>query len=173
MNNLESGLYLPIRFYLAQSEQDRNKRHSTGVALTELNYPYVDCVSLAPFQVSFPSGSMLKTVLLYATCVDDGVLIPLTLQTTDYHEIIRSDGMYFFSYLGTGNFSGVLSNGLHYLTLAIVIGEESNDFYSDLFMIKNCAETQYDTTEYRMYDTRDSRSGKLRLVDATDLRITK
>jgi len=176
MNNLESGLYLPIRFYAEQSEQDRHKRHSLGVSLTELNYPYVDCTSLAPFQVSFMSPTVASEILLYAKCADTDELISLTLQPTDYHEIVNSDGIYYFSYLGSGNFAGDLNNGLYYLVIVIVVGEESNNFYSDLFMIKNCADAEpYDIGEYRAFvsGSQIRSDDNLRAIDTTDLRITK
>jgi len=174
MNNLESGLYLPIRFYHKLSEQDRLKRHSVGVALTELNYPYVDCSTLAPFQVSFSSGDVITGITLFAYCIGSTESVELSYSASDWQEFTSDDGIYYLSYLGTSDFTGLLSNGLYYLELSLAFSDTSLTFYSDLFMVGNCISEAYETSEYRVTDQRIGISTEfMRLIDTTDLRITK
>lgn len=172
MTDLESGLFLPIRFYNASTEQDRYKRHSTGVALTEYNYPYVDCVSLAPFQLSYTKDVGALTVEFNAYCADNNTQISLTFNAAEWQEYISSNGTYYLSYLGEGDFTGELSNGTYYFGVAITFTDsERIEFYSDLFRVKNCDDTAYEIEEYRVHSPK---VGELkRAIDATDLRITK
>ncbi len=171
MNDLESGLFLPIRFYYQQTEQDRFKPQSEGVALTELNYPYVDCVSLAPFQVTYVNNVLALGVHLNAFCADSGEMISLTYNSAHWQEFIDTDGVYHLSYMGTDDFTGELNNGLYYLGVVIQFSNGSPYFYSDLFMIKNCSDTPYDTEEFRVHSPK---VGTLyRTIDGTDLRIVK
>lgn len=176
MNDLESGLFLPIRFYYQQTEQDRYKPQSYGVALTELNYPYVDCVSLAPFQLNTVSATLSDSVLFYAVCADSEELISLVYDSAHWQEYIDSEGIYHLSYLGDDNFTGELSNGLYYFIVAIVWpgGGATANFYSDFVMINNCTDAAYDITEFRTYSEKVAQSNDLlRSINTTDLRITK
>lgn len=167
---LESGLLLPIRFYWNISEQDRYKRHSQGVALTELNYLYVDCTKLAPFQISFMNDSTALGIEMDIVCANGTVVTPLPYDASKWHEYV-ADGMYYLSYLGNDDFSGLTSNGLHYLVVTITTPIGDRSWYSDLFMIANCSTTPYEDDNYRTWTGADRTS--LRKVDATDLRIFK
>lgn len=171
MNNLESGLYLPIRFYQYQTEQDRFKRHSTGVALTELNYPYVDCEKLAPFQVTYLNNVLALGVHFNAFCADTNEMISLPYNSAHWEEHIDDSGIYHLSYLGTDDLSGYLSNGLYYFGIVITFSNGSPYFYSDLFMVANCGTTAYETEEFRVWNA--SSGDYKRLINITDLRITK
>jgi len=169
MSELESGLLLPIRFYNALSEQDRYKNQSKGVSLTELNYPFVDCSKLAPFQLYTPSldYSMSISIQFKAVCADTEQVITLPYDGTKWLEEATDNGNY-WSYLGNDDFSGLLNNGLFYLTVNIVFGDGNMlKFYSDLFMIGNCAEASYDTDEFRLW----GKGNDFRSIDLTDLRI--
>lgn len=171
MSNLESGLFLPIRFYLKETEQDRYKRHSLGVALTELNYPYVDCKTLAPFQVSYDSPIYSELILFYAACADTGELTSLDVNSEHWKENIENGNEYSLSYLGSDDFSGVLSNGMYYLIVVVSFsGEVTADFFSDMIMISNCG-AENDTDEFRIHSKQPG--ANFRAIDVTDLRITK
>lgn len=171
MNNLESGLFLPIRFYQYMTEQDRYKPQSEGVALTELNYPYVDCKTLAPFQVKFNSLSTALGVTFTAYCAESHEAIDLAYNASHWHEYIDDNGNYYLSYLGTDDFSSDISNGLYYFKVSIQFSGETPYFYSDLVMIGNCGETPYDIDEFRLHIQNDDTA--VRAIDTTDLRITK
>jgi len=171
MNNLESGLFLPIRFYQYMTEQDRYKPQSEGVALTELNYPYIDCKTLAPFQLRFSSFSTALGVTFAAYCAESHTETSLAYNAAHWNEYIDSEGNYFLSYLGTDDFTGDLTNGLYYFKVTIQFSGPTPYYYSDLVMINNCEETPYEIEEYRVYSPE---VGELyRAIDATDLRIIK
>ena len=97
---IETGLFLPIRFYASIAEQDRFKRTSEGVALPNEVYIFVDCKSLAPFQVIVPSisdqsGGELQLIGTDITlvCVD-GERIALPYNATHWQsEIIVANGL--------------------------------------------------------------------------------
>lgn len=105
MNELESGLLLPIRFYNKIEEQDRYKNQSKGVALTELNYPYVDCTKLAPFQIKPLFNDFAESVTVEIVCADTGEKTNLPYDATKWDEQIDSDSVYSLSYLGNSDFS--------------------------------------------------------------------
>ena len=142
MSGLETGLLLPIRFYRTLAEQDRYKNQSLGVALTELNYPYVDCTKLAPFQVnvsdSFTEIDFPMEYSLTAICVDTGERINLPINITHWSQLIYGD-TYSLSYFGTDDFTGLLSNALYYLEIyADFEAWGVTYFYSDLFRTFGC-----------------------------------
>lgn len=174
MDNIETGLYLPIRFYQTSTEQDRYKRHSLGVSLTELNYPYVDCASLAPFQIRHATDSETNyapnAVILTAICADTNTVIPLPYNAA-FWENYNANDVNWLSYLGGDDFTGLLQNGLYYLEVYFAFPSGDNwTYYSDLFRISNCG-IAYDTEEYRVYS--ETIEDTKRLIDVTDLRIIK
>ena len=169
MDNIETGLYLPIRFYLTSTEQDRYKRHSIGVALTELNYPYVDCTSLAPFQMTYESAHYANLIEITAYCSDTNEAIVLPYTAEHWEDYFGSDDLHSLSYLGTDDFTGLLANGMYFLYVKItrLIGAPI-EYYSDLFRIANCGDAPYETESFRIYsDAPES----FRAIDANDLRI--
>jgi len=171
MNNLESGLFLPIRFYSSLDEQDRYKSHVEGVAFIDLNYVHVDCVALAPFQVVYDQMDVAQSIQLDAICVDTNTLTNLPYNIPQWEEYVDIDNqLVYTSYLGNGDFSGLLSNGMYYFKLTIVDAQpETRYFYSDIFVISNCSSPD-DTAEYRKWNQTES---NLRSIDVSDLRITK
>lgn len=171
MNSLESGLFLPIRFYWNISEQDRYKRHSLGVSLTDLNYVHVDCTTLAPFQISYMQGVTALGVSIALVCANGDNIVALPYNSAHWHEYIDDEGMYFLSYLGDDDFSSYTDNGLKYLIVTIQTSSGDRSWYSDLFMISNCETTPYGVEEFRSWVGSDSTN--LRAIDATDLRIVK
>lgn len=169
MANIETGLYLPIRFYLTSTEQDRYKRHSLGVALTELNYPYVDCASLAPFQLTYESAHYANLIEITAYCVGTNEPIVLPYNALHWEDYTGADDLHSLSYLGTDDFTGLLGNGTYYLYVKItrLIGAPI-EYYSDLFMISNCTTDPYEVDTFRVYsDAPES----IRAIDTNDLRI--
>ncbi len=169
MDNIETGLYLPIRFYLTSNEQDRYKRHSLGVALTELNYPHVDCTSLAPFQLTYDTDGLFGTADILLICADSSEQVVLPFNALSWEEVILATGEHYLSYLGTDDFSGLTHNGLFYLQVSNVTGVgDTITYYSDLFRISNCDSTPYDVEEFRIYSPSQS---DIRAIDTTDLRI--
>lgn len=143
MDNIETGLYLPIRFYLTSSEQDRYKRHSLGVALTELNYPHVDCESLAPFQLVYEYEGYLSTVEINLICADSNEVIALPYnvggEVVIWDDIITADGLHHLSFFGNAWFGGYTSNGRYYLEVKIILPVgDPVIYYSDIFVIANC-----------------------------------
>lgn len=169
MGQLESGLFHPIRFYLNISEQDRYKRHSIGVALTDLNYVYVDCTQLVPFQISFLNDTPALDIKWYIVCAGGGTQVELPYNAAYWGEFINTDGMYFLSYFGYDNLSSYTENGLHYLIVTVTTSSGEMSWYSDLFMIANCGGIPYDTDNFRTWSGSDRTN--LRSIDATDLRI--
>ena len=172
MNNLESGLLLPIRFYNTLEEQDRYKNHALGVALNEKTYPYVDCASLAPFQITWETRdyTYYANNQLILICVDRGTETALPYNHLHWQEYVGTGDTHYHSYMGTDDFSAFTFNGLFYLEFRCTFTPtmEFRIFYSDLFMIANCDETGYDIEDYRIW----SSGANYRSVDATDLRIT-
>lgn len=169
MTNLESGLLLPIRFYDTYEEQDRFKNQSVGVALTEQNYPYVDCKTLAPFQIVYAQMDYATSISWKLVCADTGAETSLTFTASEWQEYIDGDAqLVYTSYLGEGDFSSEAYNGLFYFEVTIVDAQaETRIFYSDLFMIDNCGETAYNVEEYRIWNSQTD----IRAIDANDLRI--
>ena len=169
MNNLESGLFLPIRFYDDLNQQDRFKNQSKDVKLIEINYPFVDCVSLAPFQVIRPFEYNTDSVVLTIICLSTGEETELPFHSGKWEEHIIGDYIY-LSYLGNDDFSGLLEKGIYYLRLDITDTQPvTYSKYSDLFSIANCANPD-DLNEYRRWN--DS-NGLRKINSADDLRIVK
>lgn len=179
MDNIETGLYLPIRFYQSLNEQDRHKRHSLGVALTELNYPVVSCISLAPFQILHAIDSSVdyypNTVTIDIICADTNVVTPLTYNGQHW-DFTNQNDLFWLSYLGSEDWSGVITNdGLFYLEVYFEFASgNSATYYSDLFYM-NCTDDSgsgvYDVEEFRVHS--QLAGDNKRLIDVTDLRITK
>ena len=170
MNNLESGLYLPIRFYQNLSEQDRNKRQSIGVALTELNYVYIDCATLAPFQLLYPDTSAFISANIDVICANSGTIVNIPYNGASWNDKANDFGSNTLTYSGDATLTG-LGNGLFYMAVNVVLASETQTLYSDLFMIKNCGETSYTTQDFRIHN--QQAGNNFRAIDPTDLRITK
>lgn len=176
MNNLESGLFLPIRMYESVNHQDRYKSQSLGVALIDLNYPYVDCKALAPFQIVYQQMDVATDIDIALICADTGTVTALDYDSNHWEEYIDLDAqLVHTSYLGTDDWGALTDNGLYYLRVTIVDANSyTRVYYSDLFMIANCiTETilpDADSAEYRKYSL-DPES--IRKVSVSDLRITK
>lgn len=138
MAELESGLLLPIRFYNNKEEQDRYKNQSQGVALTELNYPYVDCAKLAPFQIILPQVELAVEFVLKAICANTGTTITLPFNAVHWQETVLNS-IHWVSYLGTDTFTSLSGNNLYYLELFLAFEDEGHlYYYSDLFMTLPC-----------------------------------
>jgi len=169
---LESGLFLPVRFYKTLAEQDMYKRISAGVALIDEVYIYADCKTLIPFQIILNNycEEGINGIFLELVCIDgDEILLTASDQDFEYWNDTVNQLSY-YSYLGNADFTGQIGNGKYYIRLTVVdMCEYTNIYYSDYFVIRNC-ETSYDIAEYRI--TSQNQSDK-RLVDLTDLRITK
>lgn len=169
---IESGLFLPVRFYKTLAEQDRYKRISTGVALVDEVYIYADCSTLLPFQLILDQyceeGIVSASIKL--VCVDgDEVTLPYNVSCWELWNDTTNQLSY-LSYLGTDDFTGLIGNGKYYIEITVVdMCEYTTVNYSDLFVIRNC-ESTYDVAEYRI--TSPSQEDK-RLINTTDLRITK
>jgi len=170
---LESGLFLPVRFYNTLAEQDRYKRISQGVALVNEICVYGDCDTLLPFQIILDNycEEGIVSAIITLVCAD-GVENELTFDPTKW-ELWSNTTTYttHLSYLGTDNFTGLVSNGRYYIELNVTdMCENTSTYYSDFFMIANCDDL-YDVDEYRI--TSPSQSDKrLTSIDPTDLRIT-
>jgi hypothetical protein len=166
---LETGLFLPIRFYNTLAEQDRYKRSSLGTSLVNEVFIYVDCKTLAPFQIVKAFSIAHNDAIWKLICVDgtETITLPYNSAAWEYY----GDGTYtWISYLGTENLTGYLNNGLYYLEVTLVDNNsETFIYYSDLFVVANCDDL-YATTDYRL--TSQSIMDK-RLINATDLRIIK
>lgn len=167
MAHPESGLFLPIRFYKEKSEQDRYKRHSLGVALTELNYPNVDCVTLAPFQFRVTKGAITTSMQMHAYCADTNEHINIDNYLEPFLDEYNDGTTSWFSYKGDADLTGVLHNGLWYISITVVWLDGYSTVYSDLFRISNCEDTPYDVETFRSWADGDN----LRAFDTDNLRI--
>jgi hypothetical protein len=170
---LETGLFLPIRFYTSLEEQNRYKRTSTGVALVDETYIYVDCVALAPFQIILEqfcdTGIVSAVITLICTDNNAETALPYTESCWELWFDYTNRRTY-LSYLGTDDFSAYTYNGRYYIKLDVVdMCEYTTTYYSDIFVIRNCA-VPYDLNEYRA--TSQNINDK-RLIDTSNLRITK
>jgi hypothetical protein len=177
MNDLESGLFLPIRFYGSLAEQNRYRPHAEGVSYIKENYVVVDSVSLAPFQLLLADTQPLIGIDWKLICSDTGEETPCETPriypetNPTWEDYIESGGFRHLSYLG--NSANSMNNGLYYLYVSVSIQydpetEIVREFYSDEFRINNSA-SPHDITEYRRYS--DNPSDK-RIVDPNTLRIT-
>lgn len=172
MNDLESGLFLPIRFYLQKTEQDRYKAHSVGVSLLPECFPHIDCKSLAPFQLNYNSEVLSDLILFYAYCANTEQINSLLVDSAHWNEHISNGTDYSLSYMGTDDFTGELNNGLYYFVVVVAFPDEiTATYYSDLVMVSNCGGDSYDIEEYRVHSHQSG--SNFRAIDATDLRITK
>lgn len=164
---LETGLFLPIRFYETLAEQDRFKRISEGVSLIDEVYVYADCKTLLPFQIvtAYTLGYSFKW---YIVCLDTENISEMVVDY-DYWEGWSTADNLWISYLGNQDLSAYTSNGRHYIQVDF---KDNNNvvksFYSDIFVIRNC-NNYYEDNNYRI--TSSSNSDR-RLIDVTDLRIT-
>ena len=169
---IETGLFLPIRFYESLGEQDRYKRISKGVALPDEVFVYVDCDTLAPFQVVIKDNEELESVDWSIICLDteEETVLPYTAADWEYWAYVPEQRL---SYLGTTSLSGYVTNGRSYLELTVTTSYLAetyiNKYYSDIFVIKNCSDF-YETDDYRITSTSNIEK---RAIDVTDLRITK
>lgn len=175
-SNLESGLFLPIRFYNSIDEQNRYKRLSIGVGLVDSVYVHVDCTSLAPFQVVLNNycEEGVASVTFDLICIDgtETISLPFTENFweaySDYDKQTTT-----LSYLGEDDFSAYTTNGKWYIHLIVNdMCENTSSFYSDLFVIASCYSNNpiFQNENYRITS---SNSNDKRLIDATNLRITK
>ena len=166
---IETGLFLPIRFYETLTEQNRYKRISTGVALIDEIYIYADCKYLLPFQVVFFQDSTTSSIAWTLICSDTGEEIILPYNASEW-ETYNNQDFEWISYIGITDLSGLLSNGKFYIKLKVTnILSEVKEFYSDEFVIRNCS-AYYDENNYRL--TSPNQNDR-RLIDTTNLRITK
>lgn len=166
---IESQLILPIRFYNFLTEQDRYKRHSIGVALTELNYPYVDATTLAPFQIlGNEVADDLMSITWAIVCADTGVETALTYSDDHWADNVLDYAEHRTMYLGTQDLSAFTDNGLYYLKVVITYASGAVTYYSDLFMINNAGDDPFEIDMFRSWS---SSSADLRAIDTTDLRI--
>ena len=166
---IETGLFLPIRFYETLTEQNRYKRISTGVALIDEIYIYADCKYLLPFQVVFFQDSTTSSIAWTLICSDTGEETILPYNASEW-ETYNNQDFEWISYIGITDLSGLLSNGKFYIKLEITnILSEVKEFYSDEFVIRNCS-AYYDENNYRL--TSPNKNDR-RLIDTTNLRITK
>jgi len=175
-SNLESGLFLPIRFYNSLWEQNRYKRLSVGVGLLDSVYIHVDCTHLAPFQVVLNNycEEGVSSVTFNLICIDGTETISLPFNANYWELYSNYDTQTTtFSYLGEDDFSASTTNGKWYIELIVNdMCENTSTFYSDLFVIASCgvSETIFATENYRV--TSNNPNDK-RLIDTTNLRITK
>jgi len=169
-SDLESGLFLPIRFYATLAEQERYKRQMEGIALLPENYIHVDCKTLAPFQVVFQQMALNTSVSWKLVCADDTTEIDMPYNASHWEEFVKFDEQLIWtSYLGNDDFTGLISNGKYYVVLTIVDANNyTRVFYSDFFMVSNCDEF-YDTQNYRKFSPSNTDLRKINV--ANDLRI--
>lgn len=164
---LESGLFLPIRFYESLDQQDRFKRISEGVSIPNEVYIFVDCKSLAPFQLILAQFSFSLTVTWRIYCIDESIPTELPFNASDW-EFYYDNHKHWISYLGTGDLTGYINNGKYYLEVMIRDFDNLDHYYySDIFIVDNCNEL-YETTNFRLtsQSTKDKRT-----IDGTNLRI--
>lgn len=162
---IETGLFLPIRFYETLAEQNRFKRIAEGVALIDEIYIYADCNLLLPFQI-VKQSSASHTIQWFLVCIDES---ESELLYTEAEWEFYDNGTYtWISYLGQQNLNAYTTNGMFYIRLEVTDSDSNvSTYYSDVFLIRNC-DSYYDDTNYRL--TSPSNSDK-RLIDTTDLRI--
>ena len=166
---IETGLFLPIRFYETLTEQNRYKRISTGVALIDEIYIYADCKYLLPFQVVFFQDSTTSSISWTLICSDTGEETILPYNASEW-ETYNNQDFEWISYIGITDLSGLLSNGKFYIKLEVTnILSEVKEFYSDEFVIRNCS-AYYDENNYRL--TSPNQNDR-RMIDTNNLRITK
>jgi hypothetical protein len=169
INELETNLYLPIRFYNTIAEQDRYKPHVIGVSFIDLNYPYADQTVLAPFQVILQYYcATIDSIELYIICTDTLESVTLDVHLEHWEVYVDTvNEITYLSYLGNDDFSGLIGKGLHHLQLGVT-DDCSNDsnYYSDYFMVDDLGGLA-GIVEYRYLQ-----SGELRGVNVNDLRIT-
>jgi hypothetical protein len=167
-STIETGLFLPIRFYETLAEQDRFKRTSEGVALINEVYIFADCKTLCPFQIILPRYSATITQKWRIYCVNETMPAELPVNATEW-EIYDDGTKHWISYLGTCDLRGYTNNGKSYLEVEIIDSDTvSHFYYSDLFIINNCDDL-YETSNFRL--TSPSVNDK-RTIDGTNLRIT-
>jgi hypothetical protein len=166
---LETGLFLPIRFYDTKAEQDRYKSQSEGVSLIDQCFIHVDCDSLAPFQIiSNYENATAFPITWKIICAGEESEEFLDFNADHWEEYVDSNGYLHVSYLGNDNLGVSLGNGRFYLQVDYAVGYRGYIFYSDIFVVSNSSNV-YSVQIYRKWSNND---GDLRLVDATDLRIT-
>ncbi len=165
---IESGLILPIRFYANLTEQDRYKRHSIGSSIPEVCYPYVDCTTLAPFQIKGNAvADDLMTIAWSIVCADTGVETELVMNLDYWADNVLDYDEHRIMYFGTQDVSTSTANGLHYLKVVVTYTSGAVTYYSDLFMIGNCGESSLPIESFRTWQAPDN----LRSINVTDLRI--
>ena len=170
---LESGLFLPLRFYPTLAEQNRYRPISQGVGLLDETFIYADCTSLLPFQILIQQRESIEPALLAVKCADTGE----TEFDTDafpvecweqYLDVDKS--VLWISYLGKDVFAG-LNNGRKWIEFSF-LDEQSSliTFYSDIFMVSNCNITDpvYELDQYSKISEYGNES---RAIDINDLRI--
>jgi len=116
---IETGLFLPIRFYDTLAEQNRFKRISEGVALIDEVYIYADCKLLLPFQI-VKLYSASHTLKWYLICIDTEETVELDVDYA-YWELYDNGTYTWISYLGQQDLSGYTSNGMYYIQLQISV----------------------------------------------------
>lgn len=170
---LETGLFLPIRFYESIQEQDRYKHQSEGVSYLPENYVYIDCKTLAPFQIAmFQIDDQFDLSWDWAlVCIDteDEIIMPSgaapQAHWEAYHDTDKN--MLYLSYLGDDDFFASLYSGRFYIRISVMLDAVLTIYYSDIFIIANC-DSLYSSVEYRKYSSSDSDK---RLSDVNELRI--
>lgn len=159
---------MPLRFYPTLQEQDRFKTHVVGVSFIDLNYVHADCRALIPFQIAFVNAQLLENIEWSAVCVDTGDEISLVWNNAKWEQWYDTEkGQVYVSYLGSDDLDG-LGNGKYYLKVTFPDAYPIRTFYSDEFIISNCA-SPADISEYRRWNN----DTDLRKINVNDLRITK
>jgi len=178
---LETGLFLPLRFYNNLSEQDRYKRLSEGVALIDQAYIHADCVTLLPFQIILKQycEEGVSTITNTLICTDgDSTVLPYTAASWELWSDTTNQLTY-LSYLGDSDFTGYVNNGKYYLEITVVdMCGYTNTYYSDYFVITNCGTIVtppiiYDTVDYRITSPSDDDKRMIDIDNPNDLRIIK
>lgn len=165
---IETGLFLPIRFYNTLAEQNRFKRISEGVSTIDEIYIYADCKYLLPFQIVFFQDEVTVSIDWKLICTDTEEETILPFNAANWETYF--DGTYeWVSYLGTEDLTGLVANGRYYFQVDITNSVTAvSSYYSDVFVIRNC-NSYYTDTNYRL--TTPDNNNK-RSIDITDLRIT-
>jgi hypothetical protein len=165
---LETGLFLPIRFYNTLAEQNRFKPLSEGVGMLDELYIYADCDKLLPFQILYPGSQLDLNITWRIVCLSTGDTVELPFDVA-YWEFYTDLTYYYISYLGKQSLNAYVTNGRSYLELSLFYEDALlNTFYSDIFVVKNC-DSFYDLEEYRATGNQSEK----RTIDVTNLRITK
>ncbi len=167
MNELESGLILPLRFYRSKAEQDRYKNHVDGVAFLPENYVHVDCVAFAPFQIALLTSNDNEPAITWKiVCAETEEETNLPVNGASWEQYFdATNQILYVSYLGNDDLSGYADKGMYYFVVSYT--ELVETFYSDFFYISNCANPD-DIHEYRRW----ANKGDRRKIDTNDLRIT-